>query len=145
MKTLQKIMLFAVCLMAAGAFAQQNPPAQGGGDGQEHGPRRGMPSVDDQLKHLTERLSLTSDQQAKIKPILEDTHAQMAKISQDDSASREDKMAKMRSLHETASGKVREILTDDQKKKFDDMQKEMQNHMRRQGDGDAPPKDSSPK
>lgn len=145
MKTLQKIMLFAVCLLAVGAFAQQNPPAQGGGDGQGHGARRGMPSVDDQLKNLTERLSLTSDQQAKIKPILEDTHAQMAKITQDDSASREDKMSRMRSLHETASGKVREVLTDDQKKKFDDMQKEMQDHMRQRQGGDAPSKDSSPK
>ncbi|HZU33747.1 MAG TPA: hypothetical protein VFB79_21715 [Candidatus Angelobacter sp.] len=146
MKTLQKIMLFAVCLLAVGAFAQQNPPAQGGGDGQGHGPRRGMQSVDDQLKTLTDRLNLTSDQQAQIKPILEDTHAQMAKIMQDDSASREDKMAKVRSLHETASGKVRDILTDDQKKKFDGMQKEMQDRMRqRQQGGDAASKDNSPK
>ncbi len=144
MKTIRQITLFAVCALAAVAFAQQNPPPQGGGN--NPGQRRGMPSVDDQLKNLTDKLSLTSDQQAKIKPILEDTHSQMATLMQDQSMSREDKMAKVRSLHETASSKVRDILTDDQKKKFDDMQKEMQEHMhQRQQGGDAPPKDAPPK
>ena len=138
MKMIRKITLLAVCALAAAAFAQQNPPPQGGGNDQ--GRHRGMPSVDDQLKNLTEKLSLTDDQQAKIKPILEDTHSQMATLMQDESMSREDKMAKVRSLHETASGKVRDILTGDQKKKFDDMQKEMQEHMhQRQQGGDAPP------
>lgn len=141
MKTIHKLFLLAVCMLAVGAFAQQNPPAQGGGDDQGHH-RRGMPSVDDQLKNLTEQLSLTDDQQTKAKAILQDTHDQMAKLMQDESMSREDKMTKMRSLHETASGKIRDILTDDQKKKFDDMQKEMQERTRerRQGGDSSNPK-----
>jgi protein CpxP len=143
MKTIRKITLLAVCALAAVAFAQQNPPPQGGGD---QGRRRGMPSVDDQLKNLTEKLGLTDDQQAKVKPILEDAHSQMATLMQDESMSREDKMAKGRSLRETTNGKIRDVLTDDQKKKFDEMQKEMQDRMRqRQGGGDAPPKDAPPK
>jgi len=106
-----------------------------------------MPSVDDQLKNLTEKLGLTDDQQAKVKPILEDAHSQMATLMQDESMSREDKMAKGRSLRETTNGKIRDVLTDDQKKKFDEMQKEMQDRMRQrqQGGGDAPPKDAPPK
>ena len=145
MKTIHKLFLLAVCMLTMSAFAQQNPPAQQGSDDQGQGQghhRRGMPSVDDQVKHLTEQLSLTDDQQTKVKAIVQDTHDQMAKLMQDESMSREDKMTKMRSLHETASGKVREILTDEQKKKFDDMQKEMQEHMRdrHQGGDSSNPK-----
>jgi Spy/CpxP family protein refolding chaperone len=137
MKTFQKLILLAVCMLAVGAFAQQNPPAQGGGDDQGR-QRRGMPSVDDQVKNLTEKLSLTDDQQGKVKTILEDTRSQMTKVMQDDSMSREDKMAKGRTLREASNGKIRDLLTDDQKKKFDDMQKEAQERMRqRQQGGDS--------
>jgi Spy/CpxP family protein refolding chaperone len=134
MKSLKNMILLTVCMFALGAFAQQTPPAQGGG-GDQQGRRRG-PSVEEQLKGMTERLSLTDDQQAKIKPILEDTRAQMQKLMQDDSMSREDKMAKGRSVREAANAKIREILNDDQKKKFDDMQKEMQERRQRQQGGD---------
>jgi hypothetical protein len=134
MKSIKTILLFIVCMFTLGAFAQQNPPAQGGGD--QQGRRRGMPSVEDQLKNLTEKLSLTDDQQAKIKPILEDTRGQMQKLMQDDSMSREDKMAKGRTVREAGNAKIRDILNDDQKKKFDDMQKEMQERRQRQQSGD---------
>lgn len=137
MKPIQKLILLFVCMLAVGAFAQQNPPPQGGGDEQAR-PRRGMPSVDDQVKNLTEKLSLTDDQQTKVKAILEDTRSQSMKIFQDDSMSREDKMSKIRTLREAGNGKIREVLTDDQKKKFDDLQKENQERMRqRQQGGDS--------
>lgn len=143
MKTIKQITLLAVCALATVAFAQQNPPPQGGGDDQ--GRRRGMPSVEDQLKNLTEKLSLSDDQQAKVKTILEDTRGQMTKLMQDESMSREDKMAKGRSLRETGNGKIRDVLTDEQKKKFDDMQQEMRDRMRQRQGGDGPPKDGPPK
>jgi hypothetical protein len=81
-------------------------------------------------------VGLTDDQQAKIKPILEDARAQMQKVMQDDSMSREDKMAKGRTLREATNSKIRDVLNDDQKKKFDDMQKEMQERRQRQQGGD---------
>ncbi|HEY7405462.1 MAG TPA: hypothetical protein VIB39_18185 [Candidatus Angelobacter sp.] len=138
MTTIRKFLLLAVCLMAVGAWAQQNPPAQGGDDDQGR-PRRGMPSVEDQVKTLADRLSLSDDQQTKVKAILEDTRSQMMKLMQDDSMSREDKMAKGRSLREAANGKIRDLLNDDQKKKFDELQKEMQDRMRQrqQSGGDS--------
>ena len=137
MKTIRKIALLAVCALATAALAQQNPPPQGGDD---QGRRRGMPSVEDQLKGLTERLGLNDDQQAKVKTILEDTRSQMGKIMQDESMSREDKMAKGRTLREAGNAKIREVLTDEQKKKFDDLQKEMQERRRPPSGGDSNPK-----
>ena len=57
--------------------------------------RRHMPTVDDQLKHLTKKLNLSDDQQAKLKPILEDQRKQMDGIRNDSSLSREDRFSKM--------------------------------------------------
>ena len=96
-------------------------------------------SVDDQVKNLADKLNLTADQQAKIKPILEDTRSQMMKLRQDDSVSQEDKRAKGREIREATNGKIRDLLTDDQKKQFDDMQKEMRDRQQQQ-QGGAPPK-----
>jgi Spy/CpxP family protein refolding chaperone len=143
MNTIRKIALLAACALATAAFAQQNPPPPQSGPGDGQGRHR--PTVDEQVKGLTERYNLTDDQQAKAKTILEDAHSQMMKVMQDESMSREDKMAKGRTLHEAAAAKIREILTDDQKKKFDDTQKEMQDRMRpNQAGGDGPPKDAPP-
>src|SRR5260221_2853329 len=128
-------------LCGLGAYALQSPqggpPPQGG---QGHG-GPGPMSPADQVKEMTDRLSLTDDQQGKIKTILEDTRDQMQKIRADDSLSQEDKMAKGRALRETANGKIRELLTDEQKKKFDQLEQERRERMRqRQQGGGEPPK-----
>jgi periplasmic protein CpxP/Spy len=128
MKQIRNLFLFAVCFLAVAAFAQQGPPPQGGeGHG---GPRRGMPTAEEQLAMLTERLSLTPDQQAKVKTLLEDQRAQMGPIMKNESLSREEKGAKMREIHEGFKTKVRALLTDEQKKKADAMEQEMREHQR---------------
>jgi periplasmic protein CpxP/Spy len=141
MKQIKKIVLAAACLLAFSAFAQQsNPPAQGGGD-QPQGQRRGMFNVDDQLKRMTERLTLTADQQAKIKPILEDRSQQMQALMKDDTLSQDELRSKARGILEATTSKIRDVLTDDQKKKYDEMQREMRDRMRqRQSGGDSHPK-----
>jgi len=93
---------------------------------------RQPPSVDEQVKRLTERLNLSADQQGKIKPILEDERQQMESLRSDSSLSREDRMSKMRSIRETAASKIKDNLNDDQKKQYDAMQQEMRG---RQGRG----------
>jgi Spy/CpxP family protein refolding chaperone len=143
MKSMRKVVLVAIFLLGAVCFAQQNPPAQPppGGD-QTQGPRRGMPSVDDQLKMLSDRLKLTADQQAKIKPVLEDQRTQMQALMKDDSLSQDDRRAKMRSVRDSTNSKIRDVLTDDQKKQFDEMQQQMRDRMRGQQPGgqNPPPK-----
>jgi Spy/CpxP family protein refolding chaperone len=136
MKSIKMVLLLAVSMLTLGALAQQNPPPPG-----PPGGGRGPVSVDDQVKNLTERLNLTADQQAKIKPILEDNRSQIMKVMQDDSMSREDKMAKGRGIREATNGKIRELLTDDQKKQFDDMlERQRQRQQQQQQGGGAPPK-----
>jgi hypothetical protein len=85
-----------------------------------------MPSAEAQLKHLTEVLNLTDNQQTAVKAILDDTHKQAETVLADKSLSQEDRKAKMSTLHESAHAKMREILNDEQKKKFDDMRAKME-------------------
>jgi Spy/CpxP family protein refolding chaperone len=77
-----------------------------------------VPTVDEQLKVLTIKLDLTDDQQAKMRPILQEMHDATAKISQDHSLSREERLAKVRPLRYKAHEQLREILSDEQVKKL---------------------------
>jgi hypothetical protein len=92
---------------------------QGGGSPSGHGQGEGRPTVAEHLKSLTERLNLSSDQQARIKVILEEQRVQMQAIWQDTSLSREDKTSRAQTVREAANSKMRVVLTDEQRKKFD--------------------------
>ena len=145
MNKMKAVALLSVFLFSLGAFAFQAAGSgqdsnQGQGQGQGQG-RGQMMSVDDQVKILTERLNLSTDQQTKIKAILDDNRQQMDTLRKDESMSREDKMSKARALRETTQGKIREVLNDDQKKKYDEMQQEMRDRQRQRQGGDSnPPK-----
>ena len=129
MKLMRLVTLFAACLFALAATAQQNPPAQENGE-HKHGAQAGrMGNMDDMMQELTTKLNLTADQQTKIKSILEEQHEQMRATMNDPAISKEDKHAKMKSMHDSIHAKVREVLTDDQKPKFDAMVKDMESNM----------------
>jgi Spy/CpxP family protein refolding chaperone len=132
----------AVCTGTAfsqDAQGQQGPPPQGSDMGGQMGGPGGhhqMPSVDDQLKHMTKKLNLTDEQQPKVKAILDDQHAKMEALHNDSSVEMQDKFVKMREIHENSSTQIKALLTPDQQKKFDEMQKEHHDHM---GHQDPPP------
>jgi hypothetical protein len=88
---------------------------------------RQAPNVDEQVKRLADRLNLNTDQQSKIRPILEDQRRQVESLRSDSSLSREDRMAKMRTIRESATSKIKDNLNDDQKKQYDEMRQEMRN------------------
>jgi protein CpxP len=107
------------------AGAGQAPSEQGGkghGYGHEHG--RGMPTVDEQVQHMTQKLNLTSDQQSQVKSILENERQQMEALHNDTSTAEQDKRQKFQTMRQENSTKIRDVLNDDQKKKYDAMQKE---------------------
>jgi Spy/CpxP family protein refolding chaperone len=112
----------AILMFALQVPAQQTATAPGSADKGGQG-RPAMqdevPSSDDQLKILTAKLDLTDDQQAKIRPILQDLHDATVKISQDRSLSREDRLARVRPLRYKAHDQIREILNDEQKKELE--------------------------
>jgi protein CpxP len=109
-------------LCSAAAFAQQDnaaaptPDASAPQQGVGHGHQPKTP--EEQVARMTKRYSLSSDQQAQIKPILANQQQQMQALRQDSSLSRDDKMAKMKSIREDSSTKIQAVLNDSQKQKF---------------------------
>ncbi len=74
-----------------------------------------------QLARMTKQLHLTDDQQAKIKPILEEQHKQMMALRDDTSMSREDRMAKFQQIRKESFEKMHPILTAKQQKQLEQM------------------------
>ena|ERR1700719_952438 len=100
----------AVGAIALGGFAVTQ--VQGGpGGGRSHG---GFG-----LEHLTKTLNLTSDQQAKVKPIMDQAKPQIMAIHQD-------AMQKTQTVMDSTMSQIRPLLNAGQQKKFDDLQKARQ-------------------
>jgi periplasmic protein CpxP/Spy len=143
MKIVRSSLLTLTLLLPASLLAQYGGP---GGGAEQSGPgHRHMPSVDDQLQHLSKKLKLTDEQKPKVKEILQDQRDQMQQLMQDSSGDRTEKGQKMREIHQNASSKIRALLTDDQKARYDKLEAERQERMEkrwhhRRG---APPDDGS--
>ena len=101
------------------ATAPQANGAMGGGS------TMGPMTPENRLKMLTEKLNLTEDQQAKLKPVLEDQSKQIKAIHDDASLAPADKQAKMKEVHESSTEKINAILTPDQQTKWKQMRQEM--------------------
>ena len=136
---------------AFGQDEQAPPPAPPSGQQSDQGMGRHMggrpmPSVDDQIKHLSKKLKLSDDQQAKLKPILEDQRKQMDQIRSDSSLSREDRFGKMKDLRQSSDTQIKSVLNEEQQKNFDKMRAEQQDQMKqwRKGGENAPPAGASP-
>ena len=125
------LLVIALAFSTALAVRAAASPMQDAAADQSAPPQRQMPSVDDQMKKLTQELTLTADQQAKIKPILEDQRTQMEAIRSDTQGTRRDHFMKMRDIHSGTVTKVKEVLNDDQKKKYDAMQEQMKEEGRK--------------
>jgi Spy/CpxP family protein refolding chaperone len=103
--------------IALGGFAlvQAQPGAGGGGHWHGHGHAFG-------LRGITDKLDLTSDQQTKVQPILDQAKPQIAAIHQE---ARE----KMKTVMDSTLSQIRPLLNEDQQKKLDAIQKAHQDMM----------------
>ncbi len=146
MKKMRTMILLCIALLAISAFAmqsqQQSPsqqPSTQGAQPSTSQPAQGdhpqMPSIDEQVQRLSDRINLTNDQQTKVKTILEDQHTQAVALMKDDSTSQDDKKQKFMALRQTTISKIKDTLNDDQKKKFDAYLQEMQAQRENAGGG----------
>jgi Spy/CpxP family protein refolding chaperone len=139
MNRIRLLAIATVLMFALGMVAQQpTSSAKGSSAGTQNGGHgHGMPSVEDHVKLLSEKLDLTADQQAKAKPIVQEMQDGMQKTMHDESLSQEERHAKLKALHETADKKFREILNDEQKKKLDQLEHEHDSGDAHRGTGSA--------
>jgi Spy/CpxP family protein refolding chaperone len=117
------VLLVVVLFALSGLQAAQAPGGERG-----RGPMRMGP--EQRLAWLTKQLNLTDEQQAKVKPILEDEHKQMMALHEDSSMSRDQKHAKFREIHQNAFNQIRPLLTDEQQKTLADLQEKQRERMK---------------
>jgi periplasmic protein CpxP/Spy len=122
--------LIILMLLAVGlTFAQTSQDSQAPAPDKHAGMHHNGESVDQHLQMLSEKLNLTDDQKAKVKPILQDQMQQMKAVHEDSSLSQEQKQAKMKSIHESSHDQINAVLTPEQQAKFKQMRQEhMEKH-----------------
>jgi Spy/CpxP family protein refolding chaperone len=122
--TLTILVVLATGLLLVGQAAppQSTPP-------QSHEAAGATGSPDAHLQMLSEKLNLTEDQKAKLKPILQDQAQQLRELRDDSSLSPDQKSAKKKVIHETAHDQINSVLTPAQQEKFNQMKQEaMEKH-----------------
>ena len=93
-----------------------------------------------ELGWLSDKLKLTDDQKAKIKPLIEDEHKQLTALREDSSLSREEKHAKSRQIHASTYDQIRPMLTEQQQATLKQMEEQRQQGMKAwQGKGGQAP------
>ena len=73
---------------------------------------------------LIKDLNLTPDQQAKVKPILEDTRSKMKALHEDSSLTPDQRREKAKEIREANRAKLKEVLTPEQQQKLDQLRAE---------------------
>ena len=83
------------------------------------------------LKHLTETLNLSEDQQAKIKPILEQESGELEPYWGNPVISRKDKLRKLEEVVQSSDEKLKPLLTEVQIQKLEELRKEQKQELKK--------------
>ena len=150
---LRRALLTAGFVLAASCALHAQPdggppeggPPDGPPPGESQQQQRG-PSVERELQHLTQLLTLTDVQQAKVKAVLAEQKQQMDALRASAANAEAGEAAhpsrqQMESVREEANTKIAALLTEAQKAKFDAWQEKRKQEMERRNseEGDRPP------
>jgi hypothetical protein len=130
MNRIRLVAIGSMLMLAMGLVAQQNASNAGS-------PDSGASAVEQHLQMLSEKLDLSSEQQAKARPILQEMDDAIQKAAQNTSLSPEQRSEKRQLAFSKADKKMREILNDEQKKKLDQIEEDA--HMDVHGHSNAAP------
>jgi len=141
-RNLAVLLLAGVSCPAPAVVAQSNAPdsqAAAVGTRADRGPGHRHMDPQRRSQMLGKKLSLSSDQQAKVQDILQSAHSDMQKVRGDSSLAAADRRAKMMDIHKSASDQIRALLNPDQQKQWDAMQARQQQRMERRHQHAHPP------
>ncbi len=123
------LVAFAAAPVLRAQTAPTTPPPAGAPEHKGH---------DDRLKELAEKLNLTDDQKAKIKPIIEDEMKAMKALKDDTSIDKKAKHEKEMEIRKSHADQILALLTPEQQEKFKDMIKAMHEKHGKGKDAPAP-------
>jgi protein CpxP len=137
MNNMSKVTIALGVLLSAGsAFAlAQAPDSNSSAAPAEPGQHRTF-DPGRQAAHLGQRLGLTSDQVAQIKPILADRFQKMQTLRADNSLNQQDRHTKVQAIMQDSNSKIEALLSDNQKQQYEQMLAQRRSH---QHNRQAPP------
>jgi len=119
MHRLHAFVAFALVAGLSGqAFAQQSPPPTGSNPTAAGNQHMHKFDAQTQLQHLTKQLQLTTDQQAKIGPMLQQRDQQLEALHDDSSLKPADRRAKAQAIMQDSEGQIGGVLTQEQNDKW---------------------------
>lgn len=122
--------------LALGALMAGNTISNAQDDkAEKKGGRKGGPTVEQQLEHMTKELSLTDDQKPKVKEVIEANRKQMQEVFADRTGSRDERREKMQKIGDEQDKKLKAILNADQYTKWEKMRDKMREEMRNRKKG----------
>jgi hypothetical protein len=83
-----------------------------------------LPSVDEHVKVLSDKLALTADQQEKARPIIAEMQNELQKTMEDKSLTPEQSHEQMHAAFMKADKELRALLSDEQKTKLDELERQ---------------------
>lgn len=83
------------------------------------GPNPGENDPESRLLRLTKDLSLTPEQQVRIKPLLKEEFTELEAMRGNDSYTRDQRRVKLLELNKTTSEKIKTVITPEQQKAYD--------------------------
>jgi Spy/CpxP family protein refolding chaperone len=110
--------------LAMGVAAASIPARAQDQETQSAGARQKM-SADDVVQRLGEKLNLSDDQKAQIKPIIADRQQKMEALRSNTSLRRGQKGRQMKSIMKDSDQKINAILTPDQQKQYAELKQQM--------------------
>jgi hypothetical protein len=117
-----RLLCLATSLLMPLAVRAQNPAPAASLD-----QKRGI-DVDGHLNKLTEVLSLSADQQQKVRPILKGFLEKRQELLANGQLSASERTARIQTLHEQADKQVRRLLSEDQRTKLTELEQESHSH-----------------
>jgi hypothetical protein len=90
----------------------------------------GLPSPDEVVNRLSDRLALSSEQRTAIAPIIADRQRKLKDLAADTDSRPRQRRSQMRSIIEQGDQKINAILTPDQQKQYAAMEKQMREELR---------------
>jgi Spy/CpxP family protein refolding chaperone len=103
--------------LPSGAFAEEGKPEK-----QEE--RAGRWNPEERLARMKERLSLTDEQAAQVKAIMEKGQEESRTLREDKNLSKEDRREKMKEFRKAQVDEIDAVLTPEQRDKAKEMRKE---------------------
>ena len=105
------------------ARAQSEPPAVSQASA-------GLPSPDEVVNRLSDKLALSSDQKTAIAPIIADRQQKLKALAADTDSRPRQRRSQMRSILEQSDQKINAILTPDQQNEYAALEKQMREELR---------------